>query len=123
MDIISKAIHYGEAVIKHAIDGFTNVPEDVEKERLDTCLSCPLLVKGECGICGCPVESKVKWASESCPAHPSRWGTYKESMGLQKEKATSQSISDQPVAPVSQVSAKGGKGVCGPCEARKRKRP
>lgn len=120
MDIISKAIHYGEAVVKHALDGFTNVPEAVEKERLDTCLSCPLLVQGECGVCGCPVATKVKWASESCPAQPSRWGAYKEAP--QQKEAASQPISDQPAATVSKVSAKGGKGVCSSCEARKRNR-
>ena len=117
MDIVSKAIHYGEAVVKHALDGFTHAPEDVQKERLDTCLSCPLLIKGECGVCGCPVEVKVKWASESCPATPSKWSVYKEPI---KKEADSQSVSDQPTAPAP-VSAKGGKGVCVPCQAGKRK--
>ena len=118
MDIISKAIHYGEAVVKHALDGFTNVPEDVEKDRLSTCLACPLLIKGECGICGCPVETKVKWASESCPAHPSKWGVYKET---QQKEAASQPVESQPAATTTTVSAKGGKGVCVPCQAGKRK--
>lgn len=118
-NLISKILHYGEAVINHAIDGFANVPEQVYNERLEVCLACPLMVDKECGICGCPIVKKALWASESCPAQPSKWGAYKET---QQKEAASQPVESQPAAPApATVSAKGGKGVCVPCQAGKRK--
>lgn len=71
-NLISKIVHYGEAVIKHAVDGFANVPENVYDERLAVCSECPLMIDKECGVCGCPVVKKALWASESCPAQPSK---------------------------------------------------
>ncbi|WP_347277582.1 DUF6171 family protein [Leptospira weilii] len=39
--------------------------------RLETCLSCPLLLKGflseRCSVCGCFVRLKTKFKGERCP--------------------------------------------------------
>ncbi|WP_232424453.1 DUF6171 family protein [Leptospira alstonii] len=48
---------------------------DFSKKRLETCLSCPLILKGflseQCSVCGCFVRLKTKLKSESCPIF--RW--------------------------------------------------
>lgn len=117
VNLINKILHYGEAVVKHAVDGFANVPENVYNERLAVCSECPLMIDKECGICGCPIVKKALWASESCPAQPSKWGAY-------NEKTASKSTSDSPAVVSSSepapTSARGGKGVCIPCQAKKR---
>ncbi|WP_345702424.1 DUF6171 family protein [Leptospira barantonii] len=41
------------------------------KERLETCLSCSLVIKGflseRCSVCGCFVRLKTKFNGERCP--------------------------------------------------------
>lgn len=37
------------------------------------CEACDLNIGGECGLCGCHIETKVQDANESCPATPSKW--------------------------------------------------
>ena len=50
------------------------VSENVRKERLTTCKSCPKLNKiGQCKICFCFVNLKTRLKSEQCPDNPPRW--------------------------------------------------
>jgi hypothetical protein len=66
-NIIKKLSNYAVAFTKHAAGGFKHVTEEVYEKRRAICESCPLLVDGECGLCGCPVEVKALWATEACP--------------------------------------------------------
>jgi hypothetical protein len=70
----SQLITFGKAVMKHAADGAKPAPTAVKEARLALCMVCPHRVDERCGKCGCPVESKTGWASESCPDDPPRWG-------------------------------------------------
>lgn len=78
--IIKKLSNYAIAFSKHAAGGFKHVTEKTYEKRRAICESCPLLVDGECGLCGCPVEVKALWATEACP--DKKWlaedGTKKE---------------------------------------------
>lgn len=44
-----------------------NVAKKVYEKRLSECHSCQHLFKNKCGMCGCYVEYKAKWSTESCP--------------------------------------------------------
>jgi len=100
-----KVINFAGALVKHIANGLRNVSEEEQKRRLEICNSCPLLLNGECSLCGCPVEEKTKWESEDCPDDPSRWtGEAKKKQALPPAPQT------QP-APMSQPRKK--KGGCG----------
>lgn len=57
--------------------GFRTVSTvDEMDQRLDLCLPCEFLSsEGDCRVCGCPVDSKVVLATESCPKRkwPAVW--------------------------------------------------
>lgn len=72
--IIGKAINYTTAKIAHVAAGSPIASESEQKYRLEICASCPLLQEGICLKCGCPVEEKVKLATEKCPLEPPKWG-------------------------------------------------
>jgi len=66
------------AVIKHAASGMKPVTEAQFLERMDACNACPNLIldekkDGRCSLCGCWVEAKGAWQSQTCPDKPSRW--------------------------------------------------
>lgn len=55
-------------LVEYAKHGAPNVSELEYKNRLKTCMSCPELKDNyRCGICGCVVEQKAKWATTDCP--------------------------------------------------------
>ena len=56
-------------IAKNAAKGIDqSVPEEVAKDRLDTCLKCPNLgALDRCKVCGCFVRAKVKFKQELCP--------------------------------------------------------
>lgn len=79
--LIGKIMNYGEAMARHIFTGSHIVKDEVQKTRLNMCESCELYFDREKRVCnhekcGCPVDKKVKWASESCPID--RWGTEKD---------------------------------------------
>lgn len=53
----------------YAKEGAPNVTPHQYEKRLKACHSCPHLKKDveRCGLCGCLVEHKAKWATASCP--------------------------------------------------------
>jgi len=62
------------AVATHVATGAENVSKDKYEQRLQACNSCPHLVDNQqCGLCGCYVETKAKWATSTCPDSPQRW--------------------------------------------------
>lgn len=70
--------NFATAVIKHAASGMKPVTKEQFLERMDACNSCPNLFldekgDGRCSLCGCWVESKGSWQTQTCPDKPSRW--------------------------------------------------
>ena len=63
----TKAKNYAKALVKRWWSGKGDAPEPVRKGRLALCLLCPHRNVEGCSLCGCPVEEKVTFLSESCP--------------------------------------------------------
>ncbi len=73
--LFQMALNYARAQIRHTLNGRRLASEEVVAERLATCESCV----GPGGYfqasdrrclyrkCGCFVDEKTQWASESCP--------------------------------------------------------
>ena len=59
----------------YAKHGAPNVTPRDYQDRLKACYSCEHLKKTteRCGLCGCLVEHKAKWATSKCPDDPQRW--------------------------------------------------
>jgi hypothetical protein len=58
---------FAKALGKFALSGGSLADEETYQRRLTTCDTCPLRNDSRCGACGCPVDKKASWASESCP--------------------------------------------------------
>ncbi len=67
--IIRKIYNYIIALVKRSASGYENTSQRVYWKRISICNYCEHLDKQhmECTVCGCPVLTKTKWASESCP--------------------------------------------------------
>ncbi len=80
--LVNKIINYGQALINHILTGAHIVKDEIQKERLNQCETCELYFDKEARVCnhkkcGCPVDKKVRWSSESCPI--GRWESEKDS--------------------------------------------
>lgn len=63
---------FKKELVEYAKQGAPNVDENAYKNRLHTCNKCPHLKNAyRCGLCGCVVEEKAKWATADCPDN--RW--------------------------------------------------
>lgn len=70
---ITKAFNFAIACVKHVFDGFKKTSYSERMQRMEVCLKCPHSINKwfECDVCGCPIEDKSKWKSETCPQN--RW--------------------------------------------------
>lgn len=68
-----KIATFVKALFKHAKNGFKVVPNATYIRRVSTCLECPKYKAEDdtCGVCGCYIDKKALWDSESCPDN--RW--------------------------------------------------
>lgn len=67
--LLKKAVNFTWAIVKHMATGLAKVTDEAYEERLKTCASCDKLTAArDCSLCGCPVDLKASWQSESCPA-------------------------------------------------------
>ena len=66
---IKKLTNFSLAAAKFAAGGFIKSPIEIYDSRVLTCLACKYYDsdKDECNICGCPIEVKASWITESCP--------------------------------------------------------
>lgn len=66
---------FASEVVKYAEAGAPHVTKVEYQKRIEACKDCPhLRVKVDrCGLCGCLVEHKAKWATAACPDDPKRW--------------------------------------------------
>ena len=56
-----------------AIEPSRRTPDDVYRDRLSVCETCPQLSGGMCRLCGCFVLYRAATARNSCPDLPKRW--------------------------------------------------
>lgn len=68
----AKLLTFGKAVIRHAADRGKPAAPEVKAARLALCTLCEHRADDKCGKCGCVIDWKTGWASESCPAD--KWG-------------------------------------------------
>ena len=61
-----KVVRFIWALVKYILVG-GKVSQEVYDDRLKTCSSCEHLKDTQCGICGCYVNLKAKWSTETCP--------------------------------------------------------
>lgn len=61
-----KILRFLYALIKYIFIGEHVTSEEYSK-RISICNSCKHLNKNKCGLCGCYVNNKSKWSTESCP--------------------------------------------------------
>jgi len=66
---LKKLSNFTLAAAKFAAGGFIKTSKKLYNERVLTCLACKYYEanKDECLVCGCPVEVKASWSTESCP--------------------------------------------------------
>ena len=76
-DLMVKAYNLLKASYKRAKGGFKDVDQVTYYDRVHTCTRCPKFdyVEYECTVCGCPIETKAKWKTESCPKN--KWNEVK----------------------------------------------
>lgn len=67
MSSLQTAGRFVRAVVRHALDGFTNVSPEEYERRLNICRQCEFFDRMTCRRCGCFLAVKAHWASESCP--------------------------------------------------------
>jgi len=74
--------------VEYAKQGAPHVTAKQYEDRLKACYSCEHLKKDveRCGLCGCLVEHKAKWATANCPDTPKRWEKIKVGSGGKKVK-------------------------------------
>lgn len=67
-------IKFVEAVGEKLVD---KVPNNIHKQRLDTCFSCDKFnfISKKCDVCGCIMRVKTWIPDEKCPVD--KWGKYK----------------------------------------------
>lgn len=69
--LAQRAINFGKAVVRHAVDRGRQVSDSDYESRLTVCRSCSLcdLEKMVCNHpgCGCFLNIKARWHSEKCP--------------------------------------------------------
>lgn len=73
--LVTRAVNFGKAVVRHVADGLERATDAVIQQRLEICRTCP-----ECDLtnlvcrnagCGCFLRVKATWRSEDCPL--SKW--------------------------------------------------
>lgn len=66
MSLISNFV---SSSINHAKDGFRTVDKSIYNDRLNICQNCEFFdsTAFRCKQCGCFLNIKANWASESCP--------------------------------------------------------
>ena len=69
--MMQKASNFAKASAKYAASGFKKVSAEVKEGRMAICKGCKFMVGEEddptCNKCGCPLNVKTEWATESCP--------------------------------------------------------
>ena len=82
MNIFKLTVKFVAEAANYIKQGRPNVTPDQYEERLNICDKCPHKQEGShnatCGLCGCKIELKAKWATTTCPDKPARWPEIKK---------------------------------------------
>jgi hypothetical protein len=74
----TKLANFAVASARHLANGRKPTSEKTFELRMAECLVCPERAHDHCSACGCPLESKLSWASETCGLVkknlPPKWG-------------------------------------------------
>jgi len=72
-----KAKNFVPALTKQVVSGNPQASQETIDARLKICSECPFFNKEKvkCNHCGCPLLTKTKWATSSCPI--GKWNEYK----------------------------------------------
>lgn len=67
--LLGQFISLTKAATTQLLAGNPKCTEEELADRVNTCLSCPLLDKEnfKCGSCGCKLEYKSPWRTSKCP--------------------------------------------------------
>lgn len=71
LGIMQMLRNFKEDIVAFAKAGAPHVSPESYEKRLSTCADCPHIKDIRCGMCGCIVEEKAKWATADCPDN--RW--------------------------------------------------
>jgi len=75
-NMFRKAANFARGSVDHAASGFENVSENVKSHRMKICNNCEFMIGSShnpvCSRCGCYLNLKTSWASQSCPVE--KWG-------------------------------------------------
>ena len=74
--VYSMVKSFVKEAVNYAKEGAHHVTPHQYEKRLKACYSCPHFKEDieRCGICGCLIEHKAKWATSKCPdKEESRW--------------------------------------------------
>jgi hypothetical protein len=64
--LFKKAMNYANAKTKHLLAGQPIVSDEVLAQRQEECAICEYRAMDACSACGCPLESKLPFATEPC---------------------------------------------------------
>jgi hypothetical protein len=66
---LQMAKNFAKAATKHVVNGRQTVTDEEQKVRLDICGGCDYFDEksNRCKDCGCPLATKTKWSSSTCP--------------------------------------------------------
>jgi hypothetical protein len=89
MSVYKMVKGFVKEAVKFAKEGAPHVTAKQYEQRLTACFSCPHFKTDveRCGLCGCLVEHKAKWATTSCPdKEEQRWDPVKVGSGGKRIK-------------------------------------
>ena len=82
MNVFKLSLQFAKEISEYIKKGAPNVTLDQYEERIKICSKCPHKKEGThfstCGVCGCNLEIKAKWATSTCPDKPKRWPELKK---------------------------------------------
>ena len=84
--VYQKIKNFGKAAAVHIIKGMPTASPEQQEARLVICRECPYDNNGTCGVCGCDLKLKTKWAEQACPLSPPKWGPVKPEEGEVESK-------------------------------------
>jgi len=64
---LTLAANFTKALMTHVVSGAKDATLVVLESRLSECMMCDQRNNNNCGVCGCDIESKAKWAESICP--------------------------------------------------------
>lgn len=84
--IFQQAINLGKATAKFLASGLRRATPEQQANRLAICRECDRYDADEvrCRECGCYLQEKTSWASESCPLTPPKWSAVVPAAGKEQ---------------------------------------